>query len=214
MLGRPPSGKVQWDIAIGRGMGAMLFLYSLRPLDPLRLQLEQKDAEAAAVKAALAALANDKERLPDEEVQQLCEMIAAQEKGEKADNSDKVEENHLCWNTQLGGLAEHFLSSKSKVMARHLSERQKAFKSMRVFIYGHTHQFENPWSVDLEDTGLTISVANTGAFQRLIDEAAFLNRLNGRSPQEPARGIRARRATTDSRDRARRHTARRAAAWS
>jgi hypothetical protein len=57
---------------------------------------------------------------------------------------------------------------------------------MRVFIYGHTHQFEEPWRVNL-DSGPTITIANTGAFQRLVDEAGFLKRLNGRTPQEALR---------------------------
>jgi UDP-2,3-diacylglucosamine pyrophosphatase LpxH len=175
MLGKPPSGKVSWDTSIGRKMGAMLFLYSLAPDDPFRLQLQQDDADAAAIRSELTQLANDKMRLPDEEVQQLCDMIAVNEK------------DHVCWDMQLGSLAEHFLSSKSKVMARHLAARQVAFKLMRVFIYGHTHQFEEPWPVDLEGTSVTISVANTGAFQRLIDEPGFLKRLNGRTPEEALR---------------------------
>jgi UDP-2,3-diacylglucosamine pyrophosphatase LpxH len=178
MLGKPPKGKVDWDIRLGRKMGAMLFLYSLTPDDPLRKQLEADDPDAIAVRAQLAALANDKERLPDEEVQQLCDMIAVYAK------------DHICWDMQLGSVAEHFLHSKQKVMARHLRERQATFKSMRVFIYGHTHQFEQPWPVDLEGPPVTISVANTGAFQRLIDEEGFLKRLNGRTPQEALRTMR------------------------
>jgi hypothetical protein len=123
-------------------------------------------------------LANDKERLPDEEVQQLCDMIAVYAK------------DHICWDMQLGSVAEHFLHSKKKVMATHLRERQATFKSMRVFIYGHTHQFEQPWPVDLEGPSATITVANTAAFQRLIDEPGFLKRLNGRTPQEALRTMR------------------------
>ena len=90
---------------------------------------------------------------------------------------------------QLGSLAEHFLSSKSKVMAKHLADRQAAHKSMRVFIYGHTHQFEEPWRVDVEGSPVTVTVANTGAFQRLIDEAGFLKRLDGRAPQDALRSM-------------------------
>jgi hypothetical protein len=173
-LGKPPPGTVDWDISVGRGLGASLFLYSLPPKDPFRLQLEADHADAAAIKAELAALAADEVRLPDEEVQQLCDMIAV------------YEQDHICWNVKLGAAAEHFLMAKSKVMAKHLSERQAKFKSMRVFIYGHTHQFEEPWSVDIGGS-VVISVANTGAFQRLIDEQGFLERLNGRTPQEALR---------------------------
>jgi UDP-2,3-diacylglucosamine pyrophosphatase LpxH len=175
MLGKPPAGKVNWDIALGRKMGAMLFLYSLAKDDPFRSQLEQNDPDALAIRSELTKLANDEGRLPDAEVQQLCDMIAV------------YETDHICWNMQLGSLVEHFLSSKSKVMARHLGDRQATFKSMRVFIYGHTHQFEDPWRVDLEDPPITVTIANTGAFQRLIDEPGFLKRLNGRTPQEALR---------------------------
>ncbi|WP_159006955.1 metallophosphoesterase [Bradyrhizobium sp. S69] len=175
MLGKPPAGKVDWDLAMGREKGAMLFLYALPKDDPLRLQLEKDDPDAQAIKSELTKLANDKQNLPDAEVQQLCDMIAVYEK------------DHICWNLQLGSIAEHFLSSKSKVMAKHLADRQATYKSMRVFIYGHTHQFEEPWRVDLEGTPVTVTVANTGAFQRLIDEPGFLKRLDGRTPQEALR---------------------------
>jgi UDP-2,3-diacylglucosamine pyrophosphatase LpxH len=178
MLGKPPAGKVNWDIAIARGKGAMLFLYSLPKEDPLRKQLEQDDADAQAIKSELSKLANDKDQLPDAEVQQLCDMIAANEK------------DQICWDMQLGSLAEHFLSSKSKVMAKHLADRQATHKSMRVFVYGHTHQFEEPWRVDVEGLPVTVTVANTGAFQRLIDDAGFLKRLGGRTPQDALRSMR------------------------
>jgi len=177
MLGKPPAGKVDWDIALGRRKGAMLFLYALPKDDPLRMQLQRDDAEAAEIRTELTALANDAKRLPDAEVQQLCDMIAAQEK------------DQICWDMQLGSLAEHFLSSKSKVMAKHLADRQATYKSMRVFIYGHTHQFEAPWRIDLEGAPVTVTIANTGAFQRLIDEAGFLGRLGGRTPQDGLRSM-------------------------
>ncbi len=174
LLGKPPSGNVNWDIDIGRQMGASLFLYALPVDDPLRQQLFQDDAAAIAIKTELAALANDNTRLPDAEVHQLCDMIAAR-------NSE-----HVCWNMQLGSLAQHFLQSKIKVMEKHLAARLTTYKSMRVFVYGHTHQSETPWA--LSPDGLTkISVANTGAFQRLLDETGFLKRLNGRTPQDALR---------------------------
>jgi hypothetical protein len=36
---------------------------------------------------------------------------------------------------------------------------------------------------------VSVTVANTGAFQRLIDEPGFLRRLNGMTPQEGLRTI-------------------------
>lgn len=175
MLGKPPEGIDDWDTEVGRKLGAMLFLYALPADDTFRLRLERSDdPDSLAVRARLAELANDRQQLPDEEVQQLCDMIAVYSK------------DHICWDMQLGSLTQYFLSSKQKVMRRHLQSRQATFKSMRVFIYGHTHQFEEPWSVDL-GASLTLAAANTGAFQRLIDEKSFVNRLNGRKPEEALR---------------------------
>lgn len=176
LLGKPPSGNVNWDIAIGRQMGASLFLYALPADDPLRIELGKDDAAAAAITSELAALANDALRMPDAEVHQLCDMIAAHDS------------EHVCWDKQLGSLAQHFLQSKIKVMEKHLAVRQSTYRSMRVFVYAHTHQAEVPWSATPD--GLTsISVVNTGAFQRLLDEPGFLKRLNGRTPQDALRSM-------------------------
>jgi UDP-2,3-diacylglucosamine pyrophosphatase LpxH len=74
------------------------------------------------------------------------------------------------------------------VAARHLRQRMQQIGGVRVFIYGHTHQYEYPRAVELNDL-YSVTVANTGAFQRLIDEPGFLRRLNGRPPGEGLRTI-------------------------
>jgi hypothetical protein len=59
---------------------------------------------------------------------------------------------------------------------------------MRLFIYGHTHQYELPREVNIDDR-VAVTVANTGAFQRVIDDTAFRRRLAGRTAPEALRSM-------------------------
>ena len=175
MLGAGAVARREWNTAVARKLGADLFIKALDPQDPLAIALRPDDPEANAIKAQLTVLAQDKDRLPDEEVMHLCDLLADRKLG------------HLCTIPQAGALAQHLLVAKAKVLGRHLSERQKTFGPMRLFIYGHTHQFELPWQVKV---GLAqVTVVNSGAFQRLVDEAGFLKRLNGMTPEEGLRKI-------------------------
>ena len=93
-----------------------------------------------------------------------------------------------CADPELGSGAQNLFMAKGKVLARHLRAKQSQFPAMRVFIHGHTH-IETPWKVALNDL-VDITVANTGAFQRLIDEAGFLRRIGGTPPAEGLRFLR------------------------
>jgi UDP-2,3-diacylglucosamine pyrophosphatase LpxH len=174
LLGEDSSGRRQWNLRVARNMGANLFLKSLTPEDPLRKQIETGGGDAEDVKAELDAMARDPARLPDEVVLHLCDLIA--DRGQKP----------LCIEAQLGSLTQHALVAKSRVLARHLRARQAQFRDMEVFIYGHTHQYEKTWKVPVNDL-MNITVANTGAFQRLVDEPGFLRRLNGMTPEHGLR---------------------------
>ena len=160
---------------MARSMGADLFINALSPEDPFRKQISADDPDAGAVRIELAALVRDPTRVPDEMILHLCDLVA--ERGQS-----------FCMDTQLGSLAQHALISKDKVLARHLRARQQQFTGIQLFIYGHTHQYENSRKVPLNDL-VSVTVANTGAFQRLIDEPGFLRRLNGITPQEGLRAI-------------------------
>jgi len=127
-------------------------------------------------------MAANPDRLSDDEVRMLCDQIAIRKKMSK----DGGTEVTLCVDETLGSLAERALYSRSHVVQRHLQARQEQFPRMRTFIYGHTHQYEKPWPASL-NYGIAVSVVNTGAFQRLINEAGFLRRLAGRTPQEGLR---------------------------
>jgi hypothetical protein len=60
---------------------------------------------------------------------------------------------------------------------------------MAIFIYGHTHQLEELWAVTLEEDN-SVDVLNSGAFQRVIDESGFLERVNADPPLEsPEKGF-------------------------
>jgi UDP-2,3-diacylglucosamine pyrophosphatase LpxH len=172
-LGPDDSGKQEWNLHVARNLGSDLFVNALAVDDPLRLQLVTKGVDADAIKAELAALARDPARLPDESVLHLCDLIA--------DNGKTP-----CVDRQLGALGQHTLIAKDKILARHLRNRRQTFSDVRTFIYGHTHQYEIARKVDLSRL-LNVVVANTGAFQRLIDEPGFRRRLDGRSPEQGLR---------------------------
>jgi UDP-2,3-diacylglucosamine pyrophosphatase LpxH len=157
-----------------RNMGADLFLNALPTEDPLRRQIVAGGADADAIRQELSAMTRDPARVPDEMILHLCDLIA--DLGQKP----------LCIDAQLGRLAQYALISKDKMLARHLRARQLQFKAMRVFIYGHTHQYEDAREVPLNEL-VSVTVANTGAFQRLVDEQGFLQRLKGMSPQDGLR---------------------------
>jgi UDP-2,3-diacylglucosamine pyrophosphatase LpxH len=173
MLGPNATGKREWNVTIARKLGADLFLKGLSPQDPLRVQIETGGTQADAIKAELEALARD--RLPEEEVLHLCDLIA--DRGEGG----------LCLDRQLGSVAQHLLVAKAKVIARHLRGRQEQFRPMRLFVYGHTHQYEKPWTVQVNVVPFT--VVNTGAFQRLVSDAGFRRMIGNMSPEEGLRKL-------------------------
>lgn len=173
-LGDPPAGPITWNVENAREKGASLLLFALPADDPLRKQLEPPGVDTDSVRSEMTALVRDPLRLPDEEIQQICDLVAIREPDQK------------CWNGSLGVLAQNVLESKAKVLAKHIKTRLPDHKSMQVLIYGHTHQFEKPWPVRLGG-GIEIIVANTGAFQRLINEEEFKARLKGRTPVEGLR---------------------------
>jgi UDP-2,3-diacylglucosamine pyrophosphatase LpxH len=170
-LGEPPAGPITWNVEYARRMGASLLLFALPHDDALGAQIKAGGPGTDALVAEMTALVQDPSRLPDEEIRQICDLVAIREPV------------HRCWDRSLGVLAQNLLESKAKVLGKHIKLRLPEHKSMQVLIYGHTHQFELPWVVKLEG-GIQITVANTGAFQRLISEEGFTARLNGRTPVE------------------------------
>jgi UDP-2,3-diacylglucosamine pyrophosphatase LpxH len=175
-LGPDQAGAVEWSVKVGRGLGANLFIEALDPSDPFATELRHDTAEARAVRSELASMATDPNRLSDDEVRMLCNQIAIRKKVAR------------CVEGTLGAAVQRTLFSKEQVLRRHLRERLAKVPRMRTFIYGHTHQYEKPWTVRVNELR-DVTIINTGAFQRLVSEQGFLNRLNGRSPQEGLRSM-------------------------
>jgi hypothetical protein len=177
LLGGGVTGRGDWSVQVGRRLGADLFINALDPKDPFRVQLLTDTEESRSVRSELAALAADPKRLPDADVLMLCDQVAVRKQGA------------LCVDATLGSITERALRSRARVVQEHVRARQVQFPRMRTFIYGHTHQYEKPWSVNV-NAGVMVSVINSGAFQRLVDEPSFLSRLGNRLPQEGLRTMR------------------------
>lgn len=160
----PKTGKVIWDIDTGRGLGYRLFADALSDGDPFRAILLSNDETANAVRDELDNLATDKDRLPDADLLSLCDQIAIRQR------------SRLCIDQTLGGWFESTFRSRESVIKEHLKMRRIEHPGMALFIYGHTHKYEEPWDVKLSSVK-TVSVANTGAFQRIVSEEGFLRRV-------------------------------------
>lgn len=164
-LGEPPVGQEQvWSVPAGRARGHKLFLLSLPPDDPFSISLKGVGAEAAELRKELDALAVDESALPDDDVRALCELMAIRSDGRET-----------CIDF-LGGAIEKLLFSKRSVVSKHIEERlrEPGLSGIRLFVYGHTHQLELEW--EARAGGRQVSVFNSGAFQRVVDEAGFRRR--------------------------------------
>jgi hypothetical protein len=71
-----------------------------------------------------------------------------------------------------------------------VAEHLHADERIRVFIYGHTHELETGWALNVEG-GAEVRVHNTGAFQRTIHEEEFIDRMKAKNvkPSEALRAI-------------------------
>jgi hypothetical protein len=159
-LGTDESGKpVPPSVDLARKLGHKLFLAALPDDDPFRSSMADDSAEAAQLRAELDTAT---QTLPLENILLLCDQAA-------------LRHGAVCTEPTLGAFAQTSLVPRARIIRAHLAQRRSATPEMRFFIYGHTHQYEKPWEIDLD--GLPISVTNTGAFQRLIDEAGYLKRV-------------------------------------
>ncbi len=159
-----PANPPTWEVAVGRGWGHLLFVRALPDGDPFRETLVADNTESRRLRDELDAMARDPARLSDVEVRQLCDMAAIQSKGQT-----------LCITGQLGAIGQALLVSKRVIMIEHLRKRMRDHGRMRVFVYAHTHLLETPWKLAIPGSS-EVTIANTGAFQRVVDEPAFLAR--------------------------------------
>jgi hypothetical protein len=160
-LGADASGKpLPPSVERARELGHELFLAALPDNDPFRSSMANDSAEAARLRVELDSATKT---LPVENILLLCDQAA-------------LLHGPVCTEPTLGALVQASLVPRARVIRAHLAQRRLATPRMRFFIYGHTHQYEKPWEIDLD--GLTtVGVTNTGAFQRLINETGYLKRI-------------------------------------
>lgn len=167
-LGRAPDAATPCTRAEAQALGYKLVLGTLPTNDPFRAQVESRAPEAERLRRELDALVAS---LPDEDLQHLC--------ARQVDS------------TTLGAAIESKFVPRAEVIRKHLRERLANHPGMAVFVYGHTHQLEEAWTSQL-DKERAVTVLNSGAFQRLLDEAGYLARVQAQNlkPEEGLRRIR------------------------
>lgn len=164
----PPEKK--WVLSVARKSGHRLFAAALPPGDPFWNELMANDEQAAALRKELDLLAADQNGLTDGEVRGLCDLAAA----------NRTKGWALCRPATMGALVKDTLVPLSWQLREHLTTRRAEFKQMGVFIYGHTHAMQVPWRLGV-NSSTSVVVANSGAFQRLIDEQGFIALVKARS---------------------------------
>lgn len=161
--------KRSWDLAKARGLGHRLFAGALGNVDSFARALrESTEKEWQQLRAELDKAAS---ALSDEEASRLCDQLAIRRSPES------------CARPNLGLAISALLYSREEVMQRHLKNLSGEF-----FVYGHTHDFELPWSVKVSPVA-SYEVANSGAFQRLMDDEQ-LRRLAGAAGKQPGEYLR------------------------
>lgn len=174
-----PNDSNRWKLARARErIGYKLFVEALPKDDPMRAQIEGQDAASKQLRKELSAIARDKTRLTDAEVLALCDNLAIRKAAEK------------CAIGSAGAMLESKFIPRSHVIRSHLENYVRDDNRIRIFVYGHTHDYEVGWPLTMT-SGKKIIVHNTGAFQRTTDETGFTSRLRkqGLSPKEALRKI-------------------------
>ena len=173
-----PSKADAWDLKVARQRGARLFADAMGPDDPLRAQLlEGATPRAVEIRESLDALSKDPAKLSDAAVLALCDQIKIRAQREPGTRQ-------LCSRDLFLGTARSFFPL-NRVLAPHLAARLKAYPDTRIFIYGHTHEADFDIAVSPTPTR-NVTAFNSGAFQRLMDQATFRQRAaaKGSAPED------------------------------
>lgn len=176
-LGQPATeGPPPWNVVAARQLGWKLFARAMprgegEEADPegdwYREQLDSGQGRRwVDVRASLDALARDTKALPDDEVKNLCDKVAASAKteAELCPRLDPTLGKEILKNLSPG--------ARLRALHAHLKKRYEQVPEMRAFVYGHTHELQCTTNVTPEGL-VPFKVANTGAFQRLADDAKF-----------------------------------------
>ena len=175
-------GPPPWKVTEARRLGWQLFARALPADDWYRVELERGTGEWVEVRRSLDSLALDPTQLPDDEVKNLCDRATVI----SSDDANLCpREDETLGRAILRGLAK---GARLRALQAHLKARHEQVSTMRVFVYGHTHELQ--CACDVTPEGLSpFIVANTGAFQRLADDAKFTARAAEMSVT-PAEGLR------------------------
>lgn len=176
--GDSTANSAELDLDAARALGDKLYLGALPKDDPFAERLRSNTKEAESVREELKKMLSDSTLVPDSEVKQLCDQMQALENG-------------TCSST-LSAALEGALVPKKWILAEHLAKRKQTenLSNVQFFVYGHTHDFETGYEVNFD--GSSVTVFNTGAFQRVVDEAGFKARADKKkiTPEEALRVLR------------------------
>lgn len=164
----------EWSPDLGRQMGYRLVVDSLPLEDDFRKLITEQSAQGQGIRDTIDANVRDKATFPDASIMQLCDQAA-------------INGKFLCRPNLASNLLEGMLRKEEQVLTPHVYMRKNTYPDMTKFIYGHTHKYAGPW--DARRGGQTVSIANTGAFQRVVDEKQFERRAQGFSKSEALRKV-------------------------
>lgn len=164
----------RWNVDEAQALGHKLVVDALPANDPAALLIIDGTEDGARLRSALDDLVGS---MSNEELVQLCDHAA-------------MHGRSTCQPPVLGSLVEKLITTNEAVLRAHLDARATEYRDMKFYVYGHTHKFEVPWDLTLP-SGQVVRVANTGAFQRVIDEAGFEKRriARGLEHSEALRGL-------------------------
>lgn len=159
-----------FDPVLARRQGHKLVAATLAPDDTLRTAVEAQGVDGEALRQELDALVRDTARMPEADLRALCELGA-----------QRMPDAAPCAPALLGSVGSAMLLSKRLVLAEHLRRRlaEEAFRPIQVFVYAHTHVLEAPWDIEVNELR-RVTVLNTGAFQRVVDEPGFRMRARAK----------------------------------
>lgn len=153
-------------------VGHRLFSYSLPEGDAFKELLQDTNPEGEELRRELDEMLKT---MSTEDLEMLCR------------NAVVYTKINPC-NPVLAALVVDVLVPKTAIFRSHLRAREAALGPFDLFVYGHTHRWESRWKVSLNNTH-SVTVVNTGAFQRLVDEEAFLQLAAART-MSPAQALR------------------------
>lgn len=150
--------RAEWQVGYARTLGVELFKVAFDPDDPAQTMLSGTSDKEKAFQKALADALRDEQAMPAENVLQLCEHAA-------------IHQHNVCRPKTSSAALQGLFNTKEQVIRAHLKEAHTDAR-LAFYVYGHTHQVETPWDLNVTSQK-QVEVANTGAFQRLIDETTF-----------------------------------------